>query len=130
MREGVIYSITCPVHNKIMYVGQTVDPKNRFRSYFQSGTTGNAIDLYVKSLVKKGLRPLFTIHLKCNEADLDKQEYELLDKFVSDGFFMLNRRNNSSDNYNSARELFMGIKKPEQKEVFDLIDLTIMQQSA
>lgn len=129
MREGVIYSITCPIQKKVMYVGQTVDPKSRFKSYF-TASTGTSIDIYIKSLMSKKLKPTFTIHIRCDEEKLDSEEYTLLDKFVADGFFMLNRRNNSIDNYNSARELYLGIKKPDTNPYFELIDLTIMQQSA
>lgn len=129
MREGVIYSISCPIHKKAIYVGQTVSPKSQFNSYF-STSNGTAIELYIDILNKKELKPIFTIHIRCDEDDLDEQEYKLLNQFIADGFPMLNRRHNNLDNYNSARELYLGIPQPDKNPLFEVIDLTIMHKSA
>ena len=124
MREGVIYSISCPIHKKIFYVGKTLDFRSRYKAYFSGNGNGTAVDSYIRYLVENNLKPKFTLHKKCSFDSLDNEETEFISELAESGVLLLNCRKNKLDNYNSAREFYLGIEKPTYKIYAEIIDLT------
>lgn len=125
MKQGIIYSISCPLHNDIFYVGQTFDLEKRIKYYFYTLThRSTAAERYVKKLCNMNKKPVFTIHIKCGESDINQNEYKLIDQCVSKGLLLLNKTGNSKDNYNSACEFYLGIPIPQINSKVEIIDLT------
>lgn len=127
MKQGIIYSISCPIHNSIFYVGQTLNFEKRIKYYFNEITSRTTPpELYVKKLNKSGKKPIFTIHIKCEESELSNNEYGLIKECLKKGLLLLNWKGNNRDNYNSACEFYLGISVPEVNSKVDIIDLTIV----
>jgi GIY-YIG catalytic domain len=126
MKKGVIYSITCPMHNNIFYVGKTLDLEKRIRYYFSPIThKTTSADLYVKKLHSIGKKPIFTIHDKCDELQLGQQEHQLISECLAKGLLLLNWNGSNKNNYNLACEFYLGVPIPDLNSKVEVIDLTL-----
>jgi len=125
MKQGIIYSISCPIHKNIFYVGQTMNLEKRIKYYFHEvSPKSTPAELYVKKINEAGNKPVFTIHTRCEEAELNMHEYGLIKECIDKGLLLLNWKGNNRDNYNSAREFYLGVSVPEINDKVDIVDLT------
>jgi hypothetical protein len=73
MSTGYIYGLICPKTARVMYVGQSVDPKLRFSQHLHSdGNTDK--DLWVQELKNEQLHPVFVIIEECAKENLGIRE--------------------------------------------------------
>ena len=75
MREVYIYTLSCPVTNDIRYIGQSFEPKVRYRRHiFDSKKRRDHKSNWIKYLLEKGLKPILNIIHICNESNVDYYE--------------------------------------------------------
>lgn len=75
MREAYIYTLSCPLSNEIRYVGQSTDPKTRYRRHISdSKKRKDHKSNWIRSLIIKDLKPILNIIHECNENNVDYYE--------------------------------------------------------
>ena len=58
--ECKIYTLSCPLENRVMYVGQTTNLKNRYYSH-KNGGCNSDLNLWVYNLKIIGMFPIITV---------------------------------------------------------------------
>lgn len=84
MREVYIYTLSCPVTNDIRYIGQSFEPKVRYRRHiFDSKKRRDHKSNWIKYLLEKGLKPILNIIHICNESNVDYYEKYYIEMYKS-----------------------------------------------
>lgn len=95
-----IYGLRCPKENRIMYVGQTRRPGQRFISHISPSSISNVKrSVWIESLLP--MRPDLVILEKCFDYNAIDREVYWINLFGLDNLF--NRAVRSSDSFVSYR---------------------------
>lgn len=114
-----IYILIDPTDGKVRYVGKTFTPKNRLSGHI---TECKNIEVnhhrarWIRSLLKKGKKPLLEIVKICDEKDFEKYETYYIKKFKSRK--LTNSDENGQGNKNRKKEILKRISKKLGKEVY------------
>lgn len=82
MREVYIYTLSCPITNDIRYIGQSFEPKVRYRRHiFDSRKRKDHKSNWIKSLLEKSLKPILNIIHICNESNVDYYEKYYIEEY-------------------------------------------------
>ena len=83
MKMNYIYTITDPRTEKVFYVGQTTDPKTRFKEHkFKKYSANQEKRRIIESIKKEGMMPVFKIlHSIKDPVVADKKEKEVILSF-------------------------------------------------
>lgn len=68
-----IYTISDPLTDLVRYVGKTKDPSTRFRKH-RTERNKTLKCQWIKSVIKSGMQPIFTIIDECSEIDWEQKE--------------------------------------------------------
>lgn len=94
MIEYIIYSITNPIDNEVIYIGQTVNLKRRIAAhcYTHKFIINKPLKAIMDSIFKVGLRPTFNIVDTVSSEPL-KAENKWINHYRDLGFNLLNIKN-------------------------------------
>jgi hypothetical protein len=82
MTELYIYTLSCPITKNIRYVGQSVNPKTRYRRHISDGKKRkDHKSNWIRSLLEKNLKPILDIIYTCNESNVDYYEKYYIDEY-------------------------------------------------
>lgn len=82
MRESYIYTLSCPITKDIRYIGQSFDPKTRYRRHISdSKKRKDHKSNWIKSLLEINLKPKLDIIHTCNESNVDYYEKYYIEKY-------------------------------------------------
>lgn len=73
MNNGYIYGLICPKTARVMYVGQSVDPKLRLSQHLH-GDGHTDKDLWIQELRSENLLPVFVVIEECSKENLGIRE--------------------------------------------------------
>ena len=94
MRKHFIYALTCPISNKVRYVGQTIDLNKRMNShinYSKNHSTHKAN--WINSLLKENLEPNIMVLEECDSNDVNDREIYWIKRFRDSGHNLTNSTN-------------------------------------
>lgn len=70
-----IYELICPITNNTRYIGQTIDPKARYKKHILDAKYSDFHSrVWVKSLLNKGLKPIMNVIDESDESSIDTLE--------------------------------------------------------
>ena len=117
MEKVFIYALKCPIFNVIRYVGQSVNPKERYENHRKGGK------LYVKKwfvkLKELGLEPKLIILEEVLEKDANNREDYYIDKYHNEDYIFNTIRNRDirfKENKNERKKQ----RKESNKEIVEL----------
>ena len=88
-----IYGLLCPITNGIRYVGQSLDPKHRYREHLlDNGGRGKAA--WITDLLSMGRAPILVILEGVAPRDADAAEQRWIDQGRAAGWELTNLRSN------------------------------------
>lgn len=91
IREGCIYTISCPKTNLVRYVGKSFNFKNRCYQHLNPKKTEKSMNSqWLKGLKKNGLIPLISVIDSCNELNWEDKEKFYIKLYKSMGANLLN----------------------------------------
>ncbi len=85
-----IYTLTCPITNKIMYIGKTINLKERLSGHFKEKKNNKNKIEWIKNLRIKGLKPIIEILDEVDESNWQIFEKYWIYQFKNWGFNLLN----------------------------------------
>jgi group I intron endonuclease len=86
-----IYTLECPIKHTIIYVGKTINLKNRYKQHCKpSSSNGRRIRNYLKYLRKNQLKPIIEVIDNTDEEDWSWLEKYWISQMKSWGFNLLN----------------------------------------
>ena len=92
-QENIIYGLYCPIRNKPVYVGQTINGLDRPFLHIHERSHSKKVNEWVSELKKNGLSPVIVILERTDNADsLDDKERFWVQKFLNDGNLLLNQK--------------------------------------
>ena len=77
---GYVYTITCPIHNKVIYVGATLKPKRRMSQHLR-GSNNSPVGEYEKGLASMGMKVRFDVIRKCRDLNMNVIEKKMIRKY-------------------------------------------------
>ena len=118
-----IYVLICPISNKIRYVGQSNDPKRRYRRHiYDSKRRTDHKSNWIKKLISKDLKPILKIIHTCNENEVDYYEKYYIDLYKES--FDLTNIKDGGKSYKMTQEVkdkirntLKGRKPPKQAAI-------------
>lgn len=104
-----IYSITCPITDKIRYIGRSNYPFMRFKMHLSAikadATKSKPLYIWMNKIIDLGKEPIFKIEMQCETRDLSKMESFYIKKYATE------------------TELFNSIQKIDRAEGIDIQEL-------
>lgn len=85
-----IYSLECPIDNKIRYIGKTNNIKNRFDAHFYDLRRKGHKANWIKKIKQVGLKPIIEIIDEVEESSWQFWEQHYISLYKSWGFDLLN----------------------------------------
>lgn len=79
-KKVFIYGLVCPVENRVMYVGKTVNVEKRFKTHV-SGSSSTSVKTWVEYLKTEGLRPEVKILDECDLSEWENREKHWISTF-------------------------------------------------
>lgn len=140
MSIAYIYGLECPVFRRIMYIGKSCKPRDRFLIH-QGGNDGGwwcKKNRWINWLIKHGLRPELVIIEVCNQSNWKQREKHWIDYFSRHNPFLTNSAGNSARAGIQGKErdeaYLVWIKSKEpicafKSEIFTHVDLPKIPQS-
>ena len=87
--KNIIYSLSCPITNDVVYIGRTTRPDERYLAHISMAKTGRCKNRkmgdWILSLFDKGLKPIFTILLECERHELATYEKKFIHEYLPTG---------------------------------------------
>lgn len=84
------YVLICPIQNEVVYVGVTVNPKQRFQMHMTERSNQRKYN-WVQSLRVKDLRPVMIMVSKSETEKESKEiEHHLIIQFITNGNSLFN----------------------------------------
>lgn len=123
MRKHYIYILKCPITNDIRYVGQSVNPKVRYRRHISESKRRNDHKCnWVKSLLDKNKKPILEIVKECNSDEINYWEKYFIDEY-NKTYDLTNIREGgdyyqiSEETKEKIRKTLKGRKPPKQAAI-------------
>lgn len=88
---GYIYTLTCPIRNRVVYVGATKDPVKRISSHLGRQTGNSLVALYMKWLRDQNAVPVMKIIEVCFPEKMPFRERYHIIEHGKKGMFLLNQ---------------------------------------
>lgn len=88
---GYIYTLTCPIRNRVIYVGATKDPIKRIAAHMGSQAGNSLVALYMKWLRNQNATPVMKIVESCFYEKMAERERFYIMKYDSEGKFLINQ---------------------------------------
>lgn len=105
--KGYIYTLKSPIDGRIRYVGKTKRPKARKREHCYKCylKRRNRKNNWVKSLLKRGVKPIFEILDYVNYDEIDFYEEYWISQFKCWGFDLVNSTNGGVGLINPSEDI-------------------------
>lgn len=121
MTDVYIYTLICPVKNKVMYVGKTEHPETRYNSHI---TTSRKYPLgkkaiWINSLLSVGLCPQMDIVETCDSATWVERESFWISHYLNQNDELTNSTAPARKGHVSSVRLKRGTKEWRQKNLID-----------
>lgn len=92
MKNGYIYTLSCPISKKVRYIGQTINPKQRLNQHLYLNNKGKKFHHinWLTLLKSQNLKPIFEILDEVLVEDLNYWEKFYISQFKCWGFDLTN----------------------------------------
>ena len=111
MKTTYIYGLVDPRDNEIRYIGQSIDPEQRFKIHWRERCKHKIVvsnhkyqsekALWLYELDMQGLKPSMTIIEQCDPKEADQKELYWIKEYSKNGRWLTNR--NLHRNHNRGR---------------------------
>jgi group I intron endonuclease len=89
-KKVYIYTLSCPIRNEIMYIGKTINLKERLIAHYKEKKCNKSKIEWVVNLREKGLKPIMEVLDEVYEHNWSISEKYWISQFKSWGFNLLN----------------------------------------
>jgi hypothetical protein len=114
---GFIYTLNDPETGEIRYIGQTVNSVHRrlTKHISDSKRLNTHVNCWIKSLIKKGIKPVIQELDSCLIEELDQTEIYWISQFKNWGFNLVNLTEGGSRNKVFSKDVTNRISKSLSK---------------